>query len=164
MGVVNVTPDSFSDGGLYLDPEAAIAHGRELAAQGADLGAFNRKLALDSTAGAVVTVHARKAGYISQCDARIIGEVIRDLGGGRKTKESVIHYDVGIDNLVKPGERVEKYGLLCRIHAANLKQARTAARHVKTAIHIVSHQVPPSHLIHELISSDLNISQFAPKF
>ncbi|HEX3239081.1 MAG TPA: dihydropteroate synthase [Solirubrobacterales bacterium] len=35
MGVVNVTPDSFSDGGLFLDPEAAIAHGRELAAQGA---------------------------------------------------------------------------------------------------------------------------------
>ncbi len=30
MGVVNVTPDSFSDGGLYLDPEAAIAHGKEL--------------------------------------------------------------------------------------------------------------------------------------
>lgn len=35
MGVVNVTPDSFSDGGLYLDPGAAIAHGRELAEQGA---------------------------------------------------------------------------------------------------------------------------------
>ena len=37
MGVVNVTPDSFSDGGLFLDPERAIAHGRELAAEGADL-------------------------------------------------------------------------------------------------------------------------------
>lgn len=35
MGVVNVTPDSFSDGGLYLDPTAAIAHGRELAEAGA---------------------------------------------------------------------------------------------------------------------------------
>jgi len=35
MGVVNVTPDSFSDGGLYLDPEAAIEHGRELVAAGA---------------------------------------------------------------------------------------------------------------------------------
>jgi dihydropteroate synthase len=35
MGVVNVTPDSFSDGGLYLDPEQAIAHGRDLAAAGA---------------------------------------------------------------------------------------------------------------------------------
>ena len=35
MGVVNVTPDSFSDGGEWLDPAAAIAHGRELVAQGA---------------------------------------------------------------------------------------------------------------------------------
>jgi dihydropteroate synthase len=37
MGVLNVTPDSFSDGGLYLDPEAALAHGERLAAEGADL-------------------------------------------------------------------------------------------------------------------------------
>jgi len=37
MGIVNVTPDSFSDGGLFLDPERAIAHGRELAAQGAGI-------------------------------------------------------------------------------------------------------------------------------
>jgi len=35
MGVINVTPDSFSDGGLYLDADAAVAHGRELVEQGA---------------------------------------------------------------------------------------------------------------------------------
>ncbi len=35
MGVVNVTPDSFSDGGRYLDAGAAIAHGLDLAAEGA---------------------------------------------------------------------------------------------------------------------------------
>ncbi len=35
MGVVNVTPDSFSDGGRFLDPRAAIAQGRRLAAEGA---------------------------------------------------------------------------------------------------------------------------------
>ncbi len=35
MGIVNVTPDSFSDGGLYLDPAAAIAHALELERQGA---------------------------------------------------------------------------------------------------------------------------------
>jgi dihydropteroate synthase len=35
MGVINVTPDSFSDGGLYLDPAAAIEHGIQLAAEGA---------------------------------------------------------------------------------------------------------------------------------
>lgn len=37
MGIVNVTPDSFSDGGRFLDRQAAIAHGRELVAGGADL-------------------------------------------------------------------------------------------------------------------------------
>jgi dihydropteroate synthase len=37
MGVVNVTPDSFSDGGDFLDPGRAIAHGRELSEEGADV-------------------------------------------------------------------------------------------------------------------------------
>src|SRR5213083_1312951 len=37
MGVVNVTPDSFSDGGLFLDADAAIEHGRVLAAEGAEI-------------------------------------------------------------------------------------------------------------------------------
>jgi dihydropteroate synthase len=37
MGIVNVTPDSFSDGGLFLDPDAAIAHGLALVDQGADI-------------------------------------------------------------------------------------------------------------------------------
>jgi dihydropteroate synthase len=37
MGVLNVTPDSFSDGGQWLDPEAAVAHGLAMVAEGADL-------------------------------------------------------------------------------------------------------------------------------
>jgi len=37
MGVVNVTPDSFSDGGRFLEPAAAIAHAQQLIAEGADL-------------------------------------------------------------------------------------------------------------------------------
>lgn len=37
MGILNVTPDSFSDGGEYLDPDAAAARALELAAQGADI-------------------------------------------------------------------------------------------------------------------------------
>jgi len=35
MGIVNVTPDSFSDGGLFLEADAAVEHGRRLAAEGA---------------------------------------------------------------------------------------------------------------------------------
>jgi dihydropteroate synthase len=37
MGIVNVTPDSFSDGGLHADIDAAVAHGLGLAAEGADI-------------------------------------------------------------------------------------------------------------------------------
>ena len=37
MGVLNVTPDSFSDGGRYLDVDAAVSHGLSLIEQGADV-------------------------------------------------------------------------------------------------------------------------------
>ena len=37
MGILNVTPDSFSDGGRWLDADRAVAHGRQLAADGAGL-------------------------------------------------------------------------------------------------------------------------------
>lgn len=37
MGILNVTPDSFSDGGRYLDPETALARAREMESQGADI-------------------------------------------------------------------------------------------------------------------------------
>ncbi|MEA2685416.1 MAG: dihydropteroate synthase [Actinomycetota bacterium] len=37
MGILNVTPDSFSDGGRWLDPDAAVAHGLEMVDEGADV-------------------------------------------------------------------------------------------------------------------------------
>jgi len=37
MGVINITPDSFSDGGCFLDPKAAVAHGMNLLDEGADI-------------------------------------------------------------------------------------------------------------------------------
>lgn len=55
MGVVNVTPDSFSDGGRYLDPAAAVAHARRLIEEGADLidlGAESSRPGADAMVGA----------------------------------------------------------------------------------------------------------------
>ena len=37
MGILNVTPDSFSDGGRFVDPESALAHARQMIAEGADI-------------------------------------------------------------------------------------------------------------------------------
>jgi dihydropteroate synthase len=71
MGVVNVTPDSFSDGGLYLDPERAIAHGEELARAGAgilDVGG-------ESTRPGAEEVAAEE-------ELRRVGPVVAGLAGG----------------------------------------------------------------------------------
>jgi pyrimidine-nucleoside phosphorylase len=123
-----------------------------IVAQGADLKVFNRKLAHDSTTKVVLAVKAESAGYISKCDARIIGEVIRDLGGGRLTKESAINYDVGVDGMAKPGERVEKSGHMCRIHAANSAQAKAAAARLQTAFSISAKRPEKTPLVLEIIS------------
>jgi dihydropteroate synthase len=55
MGVVNVTPDSFSDGGLYLDPAAAVAHGLMLESEGAailDIGGESTRPGADAVPAA----------------------------------------------------------------------------------------------------------------
>jgi pyrimidine-nucleoside phosphorylase len=122
-----------------------------IAAQGADLKAFNKKLLLDSTAKVVVEVKAEKSGFISKCDARVIGEAIRDLGGGRLTKESAINYNVGVDRIAKPGERVKKFGGLCRVHAEDSTSARTAVARLQTAFAISAKKIPAPKLGPEII-------------
>jgi pyrimidine-nucleoside phosphorylase len=118
-----------------------------ICAQGADLKAFNRKLTLDTTARVAAEVKSDKAGFVAKCDARIMGEVIRDLGGGRLTKESVINYDVGVDHIAKPGEKVAKSGVLCRVHAADFERAKQAEARLKTAFQISPKTVKPAPLV-----------------
>jgi pyrimidine-nucleoside phosphorylase len=107
-----------------------------IVAQGADLTAFNKKLDRDHTAPAVVELKADRAGFVSRCDARLIGEIIRDLGGGRLTKDTVINHDVGFDRMAKPGERVKSSQVLARIHAADRRQANAACARLKAAFEI----------------------------
>jgi dihydropteroate synthase len=75
MGVVNVTPDSFSDGGRFLDPDAAVAHGRSLAAEGAavlDVGG-------ESTRPGAEPVDADEE---LRRVIPVIGRLVRDLAAG----------------------------------------------------------------------------------
>jgi dihydropteroate synthase len=74
MGVLNVTPDSFSDGGLYLDPEAAIGHGRELVAAGAEI----LDVGGESTRPGAVEVSAEE-------ELARIGPVVDELAGSGAT-------------------------------------------------------------------------------
>src|SRR5207247_6802329 len=68
MGILNVTPDSFSDGGRYFEPDAALRHGIELVEQGADL----LDIGGESTRPGSDAVSAEE-------EWRRIGTVIRDL-------------------------------------------------------------------------------------
>lgn len=123
-----------------------------IAAQGADVTAFDEKLKADSTAPLVTRVTTAKGGYVSRCDARIIGEVIRDLGGGRLTKESPVNYDVGVDELAKTGDRVAKGGVLCRLHAASEAQAEAAVARLRTAFAVSGKWAKAAPLVVETIS------------
>jgi pyrimidine-nucleoside phosphorylase len=123
-----------------------------LVAQGANIKSFNRKLKFDSTAPTIFELKADRSGFVSKCDARIVGEVIRDLGGGRLTKDSQINYDVGVDRIAKPGERVEKSGTLCRVHAADSVHAKSAIVRLKTAFEISAKRPAKIPLVIEIIS------------
>ena len=103
MGILNVTPDSFSDGGRYVDPAAALAHARAMVAAGADLidvggestrpnstrisadeewgriGEIVSALAGDGIVVSVDTLHASTARAAAEAGAAIIN----DVSGGR---------------------------------------------------------------------------------
>ncbi|MFD8600274.1 dihydropteroate synthase [Kitasatospora sp. NPDC059646] len=102
MGVVNVTPDSFSDGGMWLDPAKAVAHGLDLVARGADLvdvgGESTRPGAVRVTedeelrrvvpvvtelarAGAVVSVDTMRA-RVARAAVQAGAKIVNDVSGG----------------------------------------------------------------------------------
>jgi len=122
-----------------------------LVAQGADRAAFDRKLEHDHLASVVVELKSRQSGYVARCDARIIGEVIRDLGGGRLTKESRINHAVGLDHLSKPGEAIKRGEMLGRIHATSRPAAEAARARLLPAFQISSSKPRLPLLIAEVI-------------
>jgi len=136
-----------------LDSGAPRAKWDEMVvAQGGDLKAFNAKLTLDHTAAAIVELKSAAAGFVSRCDARIIGEVVRDLGGGRLRQDFAINYDVGIDRLSKPGDAVKRGSVLARVHAAEREQGQRAVESLKAAFTISSRKPRVIPLISETIA------------
>ena len=117
MGVVNVTPDSFSDGGRWVTTELAVAHGRQLIAQGADLldvggestrpGARRvdlaeeqnrvlpviRELAAAGVAVSVDTIHAATAAAAIEAGAVIVNDV---SGGLADPAMAAVLADAGV--------------------------------------------------------------------
>ena len=107
-----------------------------LTAQGADLDAFAVKLKKNSTAPLVKEFVSPTTGFVRQCDARIIGELVRDLGGGRLDQNSVIQPEVGVDQLCRHGSAVRAGEVLGRVHAMTEESEATAFDRLSEAIEI----------------------------
>jgi len=122
-----------------------------LRAQGADLDAFQARLQRDHHAPEVAEVPAPGRGFVERADARIIGEVVRDLGGGRMTKESRIDYDVGLDQIRAPGQPIQAGMPLCRVHARTPEQAQQAKLRLAAAFTISPTPVQPSPRVAEVL-------------
>lgn len=114
-----------------------------IAAQGADMDAFAARLDLETTAPGCLPVPAPRAGFVARVDARVLGEIVRDLGGGRLTKEAAVDFDVGLDEIAAIGESVTSGATLARVHARTEQQARDAAARVVTAFEFSDTPVTP---------------------
>jgi len=122
-----------------------------LAAQGADLDACSRLLAAASLAPVVVELTAPHQGFVTACNARIIGEVVRELGGGRLGREDRIDPTVGVDGLAKPGDAVAAGDRLARIHARDEASA-AAARGVLAGVFTIGDEAGrPTGVVTEVV-------------
>jgi pyrimidine-nucleoside phosphorylase len=122
-----------------------------LAAQGADVAAFEKKLKHEHTAPVVMEVCAAQDGFVQSCSARIVGEAVRDLGGGRLTKDTMIQPDVGVDMIAAPGDVTSFGSVLCRVHAATKPQAEEAVKRLQVAFWISDLPPEPTTLVREVI-------------
>jgi pyrimidine-nucleoside phosphorylase len=122
-----------------------------LAAQGADVDALNRKLGAPERAPVIRPLKADRSGFVTRCNAKTIGTVVRDLGAGRLTREDILDLDVGVDRLMKPGDAVAAGETLVRVHARTEESAEKALQELARAFGISDEPPAPRPLVAEVI-------------
>jgi dihydropteroate synthase len=139
MGVLNVTPDSFSDGGRFLQPDAAIEHARRLVAEGAaivDIGAEStrpgaepvsaeeelRRLepVLESIAGTPVSIDTTKA---------VVARRALELGVEMVNDVTALRADPGLAEVI-----AEHGAYLCLMHMQGEPRTMQAAPHYEDVV------------------------------
>ncbi len=127
MGILNVTPDSFSDGGLYTDVDKAVSHAKEMIAQGAtiiDIGAESSRPGSDpvseeeelkrilpvlkrlaSEVDVVLSIDTQKPGVAREC-LKLGAQVINDITGlaDEKMMQVISEYNASVVIMHMQGE------------------------------------------------------------
>lgn len=79
-------------------------------------------------------VEAPRSGYVTNIDARGVGEIVVELGGGRKKKGDSIDYAVGVETLCLVGDKIETGTPLFRIHASDESRLATAIQKIEQQV------------------------------
>ena len=96
-------------------------------------------------------VTATQAGTIAGVDADQIGRACLILGAGRKKTDDMVDFAVGVSDLLKIGEKVNKGDRLAVIHANDESQLREARRMIESAFTISEDSTPPPPLVTDMI-------------
>ncbi|NCV67826.1 MAG: thymidine phosphorylase [Rhodobacteraceae bacterium] len=135
-----------------LDQGTALDHfARMIAAMGGPIGFadnWNRYL---PEASVILEVHAKQSGYISGFRGIDMGNVVVDLGGGRRVENDAIDPSVGIDHVLPLRTAVGRGDVIARVHANRLDRAQEAVKALENIILIDSAAVDEPPLILEQI-------------
>lgn len=94
---------------------------------------------------------AKENGFISGIDLRAVGQVVIELGGGRKQQDDILDLSVGLDQISGLGQAVQSGDLLCRIHAKDEESAHLVSKNLLSAFTIDQSKLSPIPVVGELV-------------
>ncbi|WP_407678743.1 thymidine phosphorylase [Candidatus Seribacter sulfatis] len=94
---------------------------------------------------------AKENGFISEIDLRAVGQVVIELGGGRKQQDEILDLSVGLDQISGLGQAVQSGDLLCRIHAKDEESAHSVSKNLLSAFTIDQSKLSPIPVVGELV-------------
>jgi pyrimidine-nucleoside phosphorylase len=98
-----------------------------------------------------VYAQGSESGFISDVDALVIGELVKDLGGGRARKGEAIDHGVGVKVRAKVGQMVKPNEMLFEIHARTEAELRQAEERLRKSVKYSQTPVIPPSLLYEVI-------------
>ena len=94
---------------------------------------------------------AKENGFISEIDLRAVGQVVIELGGGRKQQDDILDLSVGLDQIAGLGQAVQPGELLCRIHAKDEDSMHSVSKNLLSAFTISESKFNPIPVVGELV-------------
>nr|WP_319949300.1 thymidine phosphorylase [uncultured Shimia sp.] len=133
------------------DGRAAERFGRMVAAMGGPVTFTENWRRFLPEATVIREVGAPETGYVQAIDGEALGLAVVALGGGRQVESDLVDPSVGLSDVVRLGDKVQKGQPILRIHAAREDAAQHAERAVLAAFAIGAEPMSPPPLVHERI-------------